>query len=106
MPHPFYISDDWRKCREAYLQTVDYLCERCTAAGRVVAADVVHHKIYLTEKNINNPSITLAHAHLAALCHTCHNREHKRRTPSERYRFDEGGGLVAPPVAAEKSPAP
>lgn len=38
---PFYDSKEWRKTREAYLQSQHYICERCGGA-----ASVVHHIRY------------------------------------------------------------
>lgn len=43
---PFYDSKEWRKTREAYLQSQHYICERCGGA-----ASVVHHIRY---KRIDN----------------------------------------------------
>ena len=51
----FYNSDAWRACREAFLQSKGYLCERCSTPDNPVVAKIAHHKIYLTKENINNP---------------------------------------------------
>ena len=32
---PFYDSKEWRKTREAYLQSQHYICERCGGAASV-----------------------------------------------------------------------
>ena len=94
----FYRSKEWRKCREAYIQSVNGLCERCLAKGKLVPGYIVHHKIHLTPENINNPEITLNWDNLEYLCHDCHNKEHGVGKPAEVTReglvFDEFGGLV------------
>lgn len=54
------------------MMSQNYICERCGETARIV-----HHKIYITPKNINNPNITLDWNNLEALCIVCHNLEHK-----------------------------
>ena len=83
----FYSSVAWQRTRDAYLKSVSGLCERCLASGRIVAAEIVHHKVHLNETNINDPSITLNFDNLEALCRECHGKEHQKNV--KRYRFDE-----------------
>lgn len=71
----FYNSSAWERCRAAYLSEHPY-CERCLAAGRIVPAEHVHHKVWLTQENIDDPMVTLGPDNLEALCHDCHTREH------------------------------
>jgi 5-methylcytosine-specific restriction endonuclease McrA len=98
----FYNSDAWRACREGFLQSKGYLCERCSTPDNPVVAKIAHHKIYLTKENINNPYITLSWDNLEALCQDCHNKEHHRSERKKRYSFDANGNLVyPPPFAAE-----
>lgn len=97
----FYNSDAWRACREGFLQSKGYLCERCSTPDNPVVAKIAHHKIYLTKENINNPYITLSWDNLEALCQDCHNKEHHRGERKKRYSFDANGNLVYPPFAAE-----
>ena len=108
----FYKSAAWQSTRDAYLAAHDGMCERCAAAGRLfvpvgnriierhvepgetTAATVVHHRKYLTRRNIKDPAIALGWDNLEALCQTCHNREHHAAdaAPHERpYYFDENG---------------
>lgn len=56
---PFYRSQAWRKCRNAYAASVNYLCERCLKKGLIVPGVQVHHKVKLTQKNIKDPTVTL-----------------------------------------------
>ena len=84
----FYISGEWRQCREDYLEHVGHLCERHAARGEIVVADHVHHKIRLTPQNITDPAVTLNWDNLEALCEQCHKAEHR---PHIRWRCDAMG---------------
>src|SRR5690606_16040460 len=87
----FYKSRAWRRCREAYIAYRHGLCERCGAGGKIV-----HHKVYLTTDNINDPEVTLSFDNLELLCQDCHNREHHERVPiAEGLRFTADGDLIA-----------
>ena len=87
----FYNSKQWEKCREAYKRSVFGLCERCGKPG-----DEVHHKVYLTPNNINDPAIALSWDNLELLCHECHTREHQSKHSATRddVMFDEKGDLI------------
>ena len=63
-------------------------------------AKVVHHRTYLTPKNINDPSITLNWDNLEALCQDCHNKEHHRTSSEVRYKFSANGEIIpaSPPI--------
>ena len=89
----FYQSKAWRDCRESYLILQNYICERC---GEI--AKIVHHKTYLTPKNISCPYLTLGHDNLEALCQDCHNAEHHGKPKAYRYVFDEWGNVLRPPT--------
>jgi 5-methylcytosine-specific restriction endonuclease McrA len=86
----FYLSKAWRDTR-AYIFKRDMgLCVRCGKPG-----EIVHHKIYLTPQNINNPSITLSEDNLETLCRECHAIEHEGQLPTAReLMFDSKGNLV------------
>ena len=51
----FYKSKAWRDCRDAYFISKHGLCERCNCK----AGTIVHHKVYLTPQNINDPNVTI-----------------------------------------------
>ena len=91
--HGFYDSPQWERCREAYLQSVGYFCERCKARGIYEPAKIVHHKIHLTADNYTNPAVAFNFDNLEALCQDCHNKEHFGRT-DRRYEIGEDGRLV------------
>ena len=46
----------------------------------------MHHKNYISAKNIYNPEITLNFENLELLCIDCHNKEHFARSD-----FDDEG---------------
>ena len=85
----FYHSKSWKDTRLAYLKAQHYLCERCGEPAKVV-----HHKHYLTKRNINNTDITLNWDNLEALCQDCHNKEHHAAADTRRYRFDADGNVI------------
>lgn len=90
--HPFYASKTWQRCQIAYMKSVGGLCEECKAQGRITAAEIVHHKIHITDENINDPEITLNFENLKAVCRECHGKEH--RTRERRFAVDEAGRLI------------
>ncbi|WP_338000541.1 HNH endonuclease [Sporolactobacillus sp. CQH2019] len=87
----FYRSAAWQKARHAYIVKRYGLCERCGQPGTIV-----HHKIYLSPKNINNPSIALNDEHFELLCKDCHNKEHFEKYSATRngFAFDNEGNLI------------
>lgn len=72
----FYNGKAWKQCRNTYKQSVNGLCERCIRKGIYRPGEEVHHKIYLTPYNIDDPDITLSFDNLELLCSTCHSYEH------------------------------
>lgn len=67
-----YRGSRWKNhVRPTYLESVDFLCERCRDIAKVV-----HHKIYLNNDNIDDEEIVYGFNNLEALCQDCHNREH------------------------------
>lgn len=89
----FYKSSAWKKTRAAYASSVGGLCERCARNGLIVPGVIVHHKIYLTPENINDPAVSLNWANLELVCADCHNEEHEGRP--KRYTVDELGRVTA-----------
>jgi 5-methylcytosine-specific restriction protein A len=88
----FYNSTAWKKCRASYIASVYHQCERC-ANGTI--GYIVHHKILLTQHNIDDPTVTLNHDNLEYLCQDCHNREHNSgQTVANGLVFDGNGQLV------------
>jgi len=89
---PFYKTTAWKRCRRSFIEHRQGVCEKCGRAGWHV-----HHKIYLTETNINDPEITLSFDNLELLCDSCHSKVHHPRKSSVRddVMFDSNGDLVA-----------
>jgi len=86
----FYKSKSWRDCRDAYFAYRYGLCERCGKPGKIV-----HHKVYLTPENINDPYVSLNWDNLELTCQYCHNEEHHGTVPAaEGLTFDEEGNLI------------
>ena len=93
----FYISHAWRKCRKAFAKSKGNLCERCLKRGKINPGTKkqpleTHHKIPLTDANINDPSITLNWDNLELVCKDCHEEERKRK--EKRWRADEDGKVT------------
>lgn len=88
----FYFSTGWRKTRKAYLSSVGGLCERCLKKGLYHPAVIVHHKVYITPDNINDPNVTLNWNNLEAVCRECHELEHAGN--GKRYKVNEDGTVV------------
>lgn len=100
---PFYKSKRWRDVRQVVWDRAHGLCERCLEKDVLKPAEVVHHKIPLTEDNYTDPSIALNVDNLVALCHDCHTEVHQElgigamNGPAKeepRVGFDESGNVV------------
>lgn len=89
----FYNSSAWKKTRMAYISSKFYICEEC---GK--PAEMVHHIVPITPKNISDPKITLSFENLMALCNECHSRKHKAAEIDRRYFFDDDGRIIYPPI--------
>jgi hypothetical protein len=89
----FYNNESWEQCRTGFMQSKGWMCERCAKTGSVNIAKIAHHKLYLTESNINDPAVSLDWENLEALCQDCHNKEHHKRQTG-RYYFDNDGNVV------------
>lgn len=97
----FYDSKRWRQCRAAYIQHrigIDGgMCETCHKE----IGYIVHHKIELTEQNIDDDTITLNFNNLEYDCKHCHDRKdgHFVRRSKDNtllVSFDENGDVIAP----------
>lgn len=92
-----YDSKAWKDTRKAYTQSVGGLCERCMSKGIVTPAEVVHHKVPLTEDNANDTSVSLDWQNLQALCRKCHAEVHDemyRERTGRRYKLDAYGRVI------------
>ena len=88
----FYSSKAWKDCRSAYAISKGGLCERCLIKGQYKPGEIVHHKVYLSPENINDPDVTLNWDNLELVCRDCHAQEHDGL--KRRYKVDELGRVV------------
>lgn len=70
---PFYNTAAWIKARDSYIKSrllIDGgLCEECKEAP----GHMVHHKIILTEQNVNDKNISLNFENFEYVCKECHD---------------------------------
>jgi hypothetical protein len=89
----FYKSTRWRKCRAAFIadrMRIDGgLCQMC----RDEPGYIVHHKVWLTPQNIDDPDVALNPANFLYVCHDCHNKI--ENDGGNLYYFDEQGHATA-----------
>lgn len=86
----FYNTSEWRRLRSYILEKNHYLCEQCDKPAKIV-----HHIEWITERNLNDPTVTLNEDNLMAVCQDCHNRIHTAKgIVQEGLMFDEAGELV------------
>lgn len=92
----FYSSKAWKDCKRFYIQSVNGLCERCLEQDRITPGYILHHEIWLTPDNINDPGVTLNWNNLKYVCQHCHNYIHMSGAGpiDERYCFDESGNFI------------
>ena len=83
----FYNSYAWQKQRQYKMRLENYKCASC---GGV--AEDVHHKIRLTEENVNDANVSMNLDNLECLCRACHNKE--THTKSDNYVFNDDGDLI------------
>lgn len=89
----FYKTSAWLKCRDGYIKSVGGLCERCLANGIITPGYIVHHKCYIDQWNVNDPSVTLNWDNLEYLCLDCHNKEHFKEKVPSRYKVNSDGSV-------------
>ena len=69
----FYNSKKWQQCSDSYIAkriAIDGgVCEEC----RWQQGYIVHHDVVLTQRNINDPDITLNHERMKYVCKDCHD---------------------------------
>ena len=92
----FYNSSKWKRCRESYKakrKAIDGgMCEVC---GKEPGA-IVHHKIWLTPSNINDPDISLSHDNLRLDCWSCHEKEEDGVDDSMNHYVFGADGQIRP----------
>ena len=88
----FYQSLEWQRTRDYILSKHNYLCQKC----KQNPAEIVHHIIWLSATNINNPEITLSESNLMPVCRECHAIIHEGvQSTVDGLCFNENGELVS-----------
>ena len=93
----FYSSRAWKDARRNYKQSVGGLCEECLKKGIISPAEIVHHKVPLTDENVSDISISLSWDNLQALCRPCHAKAHEQmyaERTGKRYTIDDNGRVI------------
>jgi len=98
LTYEFYQTRAWRVLSKQFKRQSNGLCAICLRNGDVVKGEIVHHIIPLTDKNMNDPSISLNPMNLEMVCRQCHAKEHEAiyeaqsvRKKGRRYTIDESG---------------
>lgn len=91
----FYKTAAWRRARQAYIDeriSIDGgLCEVC---GQELGK-IVHHVVWLDDRNCNDPAISLNPDNFKYECQTCHNKETDPRKENKlRYKYGPKGELL------------
>lgn len=87
----FYESKSWRETRDYLMAKYNFICQKC----KNQPAEIVHHIIWLTPQNINNPKITLCEDNLIPVCRDCHAEYHYNAlSTADGLKFDENGELI------------
>ena len=95
----FYGRIAWKEVRDAVMKRDAWLCQDCLKKGMYTPAEEVHHIIWLTPENINDPNITLNPNNLISLCKECHHERHNTgerkqnlgEKRNRRYKVDKFG---------------
>ena len=74
----FYTSNIWSEFRRNLILERGIRCEHC---GELILQShevILHHKIFLTEENVNDYEISLNPENIMIVHHKCHNEIHER----------------------------
>lgn len=80
----FYNSAEWKKLRNQKFFDADGLCELCREKGIIRQGKEVHHKIPIEE----DWSKRFDYENLILLCPDCHNSQHERNSPFQKFLND------------------
>lgn len=103
--HQFYCTKAWTDLSYRLKVERGGKCERC---GFIAVAKedwpllIGHHKIELTESNIDNPEISLNPDKIEIICLHCHNKEHRRFGNSKRVFIVWGSPLSGKTTAVRQ----
>lgn len=94
--HAFYCRKPWRDLSYKLKVERGGKCERCgfTAVTKDDWAKLIgHHRIELTESNVDDAAVALNPAKIEIICFGCHNEEHRRFGNSKRVYIVWGSPL-------------
>ena len=77
----FYQSKEWHELRMAKWVSANGLCELCLKNGIINEAREIHHIVPI-EKDWSK---RLDYDNLIALCSDCHNQQHLRISPLQKF---------------------
>ncbi len=87
----FYNSKIWRDTADSVKADNNYMCAKCGERP----AEIVHHIVWLTPKNINDVNITLNKENLMPVCRECHAIIHEGASATvDGLVFNEKGELI------------
>lgn len=76
--HNFYCRKPWRDLSYSLKIEANGKCNRCKESILDFKYLIAHHKVELTEDNVDEPNISLNPKLIEIICHQCHNKEHRR----------------------------
>ena len=74
----FYTSRQWSEFRRRLVLERGSVCEHCGQPIMNSFDLILHHKIFLTEENVNDYEISLNSENIQIVHHKCHNEIHER----------------------------
>ena len=82
-PRDLYLSKEWQKLRDQLMiervnEDGQLICARCGKPILKRYDCIAHHKIELTDENVNDLEISLNPENIELICFMDHNREHER----------------------------
>lgn len=80
----FYNSKEWKSLRNRKWYDCDGICELCKKNGIIRQGKEVHHKIEISK----DWSKRLDYDNLILLCSDCHNSQHERISPLQKFLKD------------------
>ena len=76
--HKFYCGKAWRDLCYCLKLNAGGRCAHCGEIIEDFSFLIGHHKIELTEDNVNDSNISLNPDNIEIICLNCHNKEHRR----------------------------
>jgi 5-methylcytosine-specific restriction endonuclease McrA len=82
-----YKDKRWQRVRQYVIARDKGLCVECKKNGVLKPFKVIHHIIWLTDKNKYNWDIAFNPDNLECLCNECHERIHERKNETHLKDF-------------------